>query len=263
LWWDGSLDRAAALLSFRARAAIAAAFAFATVTPATAATPAPALAAVFAFATAFAAILTALIRLTTFAWTLLIARTAVFAAVTPMASATASAATAMATVTLVGVTACLSTRAALGRRGCFGCAAKKAFQPADETARFFHGLVARPAILIRLLWARLEFPFVSSWLSRFEAAGITGISRLPRFVRATFASPFTRTPFSSNVTTAFAATLAPLARRLERATLVGALAGFASGRSGRAVGFPPQRRAPGVFRRQDVELGFPFGFGRR
>jgi hypothetical protein len=107
----------------------------------------------------------------------------------------------MTTVTLIGVAACLTTMAGLRRRRCFGCAAEKAFQPADEAARFFRGLVARSAILKRLLRTRLEFPLVASWLARFKAAGFTGIARrpwfsitwitrLPRFVSAAFGSPF-------------------------------------------------------------------------
>jgi hypothetical protein len=125
--------------------------------------------------------------------------------------------------------------AALRSRGCFGCAAEKAFKPADETAGFFRGLVARSAILEGLLRTRLEFPFIAARLARFEAAGITRVTRLPWLVSAAFAPPFVRTPFPSTLTAGFSATLAPLARRLKGTPLIGAAAGFSGGRSGRTV----------------------------
>jgi hypothetical protein len=261
-------DRAAALLTFWTRAAIAAGIAFTTITSAAAPPPPAALTAVFAFGAWLTAILATLVRLAAFAArTVLIARTTVFAAIATVTSAATSAA-ALTTVTLVSVAAWLTCGAAALRSS--RLAAEKTFQPADKTAGLFCGFNTRSAIVRRLLRARFELAVVAAGFARFEVAWFARIARLTWFVRATFtalAAAFSAcitAKLTASFTTSTLTAVAPFTRGLEGAAFVRSCAGFrGSGAAGGTVRLPTQCGAPGVFRRQNVELGFRSAFWRR
>ena len=275
-------NRAATLLAFGARAAVVRAAAFATFTAetsTTATTATPALAAEIALATAafatwFAAEFAATTGLATFAagLALLVARSAILTAITAAAAvATLATLTIAAIATGVALWCTTGSGAARGRRGFGRSAAEDAFQPAHESAGFFLRFGrARGAFLVRLILARLELAIVTTRLARLEAARTTAVTRFaPTFawlapaVAAALARIAWVTRLEGTALTAFAAgvaSLAPIAR-LKRRAVVAAWRGLCRGSSFRAAGgFPMQRGALGVFRREDVELGLGAGF---
>src|SRR5687768_4250397 len=245
-------DCAAALLTFRARAAIVAAAAtFTAITSATAATPPTALAAIFAFAAGFTAILLALEGLSALGTRLLIPGTAVVASVSALSALAAASAATASIIALALIALPPGITGGAARLGCCGFigTAEESFQPADESTGLFLRLGSGCRRLVRFTGTRLEFPLVTPRLTRFEAtrftriaAALAGLPGFPRFIGTAFVATF------SAALAATCTAFPSLARGLECPTLVGILAGCGLGRwrAGGTVRLPSQGGAPRV-----------------
>lgn len=261
-------NRPAALLAFGARAVVAA------VTTATTAPPPATMPAVFAFAMfAAAATFAAGTAIAAIAAATLTATAALTAttAITAIVAATSSAAALTAVVVASTLAAALFTTRD-GRVRLF--AAEDALQPTEEAAGWFRSLGLWRALLMRLVGARLEAAFVTTWLAGLARfARITRIPSLARFERASALATFPRVggaslPSFARFERASLASLPPIAR-LEGRPLVTAgrllvtagrlLTRAGVGVAGRGRRLPTHLRAPGVFRRQDVQFGLLLG----
>lgn len=221
-------DRAAALLAFGARVASTAIAVAAEATTATATPPAESAAIAPAFTVMVLA--AAFVRLAAVGAGLAIARATVVAAI-PAASASAAVAAMAALIAAAAVVATVVAAFAFGgsggRLGFF--AAEEAFEPADDAARFFL-LGFFGGGLPGLLFARLV------------AARLAGLALLERTSIAAIVTATIITTVAAAIT---AETATVFATRL-----------VAARRSGRFGRLPADDGAPGLFGRENVELGF-------